>query len=308
MGFGTGIFRSHVDVASSAGMRLCEGVLAAREDTNHECKIQFVAFPQDGLVRDPSALDLMRRALKAGVNLVGGIPHIERVPRDGLRHLELVFDLAEEFDTAIDCHIDETDDPQSIYTEHLAALTIERGWQGRVTASHVCALSSYTDVHAARVIGLLAEARVHVVTNPGVNLHLQGRFDRYPKRRGLTRVRELLDAGVICAAGQDCIKDPFYPLGTGQMLDQAFLLVHAEHMSSPERMKQAMEMVCCKAGEVVKLGHHRAEVGALANLAVWPVDSIPELIRLRPRPRAVLHGGRLLGRTRETDDDDDTRC
>jgi len=92
------------------------------------------------------------------------------------------------------------------------------------------------------------------------------------------------------------------------MLDQAFLLVHAEHMSSPERMKQAMEMVCCKAGEVVKLGHHRAEVGALANLAVWPVDSIPELIRLRPRPRAVLHGGRLLGRTRETDDDADTRC
>ncbi|HPM24358.1 MAG TPA: amidohydrolase family protein, partial [Phycisphaerae bacterium] len=192
--------------------------------------------------------------------------------------------------------------------EHLAALTIERGWQGRVTASHVCALSSYTDVHAARVIGLLAEAGVRVVTNPGVNLHLQGRCDRYPKRRGLTRVRELLDAGVICAAGQDCIKDPFYPLGTGQMLDQAWLLVHADHMSSPHRMKQAMEMICCQAGEVVNLGCHRVLEGATANLAVWPVAEIPELLRLRPRPRAVLHDGRLIGRARDADDAPTVSC
>lgn len=294
IGFGTGVMRSHIDVGSSAGMRLCEGVLGAREDTQRDCKIQLVAFPQDGLIRDPGAIDLMRQALKSGVDLVGGIPHIERVPRDGLRHLECVFDLAAEFNTGIDVHIDETDDPQSMYTEHLAALTIERGWQGRVTASHVCALSSYTDVHAARVIGLLAEAGISVVTNPGVNLHLQGRFDGYPKRRGLTRVRELLDAGIKCGAGQDCIKDPFYPLGTGQMLDQAFLLVHAEHMNSPTRMKQAVEMVCCMAGEVVNVGCHRAVVDAPANLAIWPVDSIPELIRLRPRPRVVLHAGRLV--------------
>ncbi|HQL53600.1 MAG TPA: amidohydrolase family protein [Phycisphaerae bacterium] len=308
VGFGTGILRSHIDVGSGAGLRLCEGVLAAREDTCRECKIQLVAFPQDGLIRDPGAVDLMRQALKSGVDLVGGIPHIERVPRDGLRHLELVFDLAAEFNTAIDVHIDETDDPQSMYTEHLAALTIERGWQGRVTASHVCALSSYTDVHAARVIGLLAEAGVRVVTNPGVNLHLQGRCDRYPKRRGLTRVRELLDAGVICAAGQDCIKDPFYPLGTGQMLDQAWLLVHADHMSSPHRMKQAMEMICCQAGEVVNLGCHRVLEGATANLAVWPVAEIPELLRLRPRPRAVLHDGRLIGRARDADDAPTVSC
>lgn len=292
--YGTGLMRSHIDVGSSAGMRLCEGVLRAREDTQRDCKIQLVAFPQDGLIRDPGAIDLMRQALKSGVDLVGGIPHIERIPRDGLRHLECVFDLAAEFNTGIDVHIDETDDPQSMYVEHLAALTIERGWQGRVTASHVCALSSYTDVHASRVIALLAEAGISVVTNPGVNLHLQGRFDGYPKRRGLTRVRELLDAGIKCGAGQDCIKDPFYPLGTGQMLDQAFLLVHAEHMGSPARMKQAMEMICCMAGEVVSVGCHRAMVDAPANLAVWPLDNIPELIRLRPRPRAVIHAGRLL--------------
>lgn len=295
--YGTGVFRSHIDVGSSAGMRLCEGVLAAREETRRDCIVELVAFPQDGLIRDPGALDNMRAALKAGVDVVGGIPHVERVPRDGLRHLEHVFDLAAEFDADVDVHIDETDDPQSMYTEHLAALTIERGWQGRVNASHVCALSSYDDVHAARVIDLLAEAQVTVVTNPGVNLHLQGRFDGYPKRRGLTRVRELIDAGITCGAGQDCIKDVFYPLGRGQMLEQVFLLVHAEHMSDMERMQQAMEMVCCEAGKVVGLGHHRPEPNAPAHLAVWPVQSIPELIRLRPRPLVVLHAGRVVAGT-----------
>jgi cytosine deaminase len=292
--FGTGFLRSHVDVGSSAGLRLCEGVLAAREDTHNDCTVHLVAFPQDGLIRDPRAVDNLRQAMKSGVDLVGGIPHIERVPRAGLRHLDLVFDLAAEFDANIDVHIDETDDPQSMYVEHLAALTIERGWQGRVTASHVCALSSYTDVHAARVIGLLAEARVSVITNPGVNLHLQGRFDRYPKRRGLTRVRELLDAGVICAAGQDCINDPFYPLGTGQMLDQAFLLVHADHMNSPAHLARAFDMVCEMAGDVFGVPAHRVAVGSSANLTVHPVGSVLELLRTRPRPFAVLHSGRLV--------------
>mgnify|MGYP000051418970 CR=1 FL=1 len=292
--WGTGIFRSHVDVSTAAGMRLCEGVLAAREETRRDCKIQLVAFPQDGLVRDPGAVDLLRQAMRSGVDLVGGIPHIERVQRDGLRHLELVFELAAKFNTNIDVHVDETDDPQSVYAEHLAAMTIERGWQGRVTASHMCALASYNDVHAARVIDLLAEAEIRVVTNPGVNLHLQGRYDGYPKRRGLTRVRQLLDAGIICGAGQDCIQDVFYPLGSGRLLEQVLLLVHAEHMASPRRLRQALEMVCCQAGEVVGLGVHRPEPGAPANLTLWPVETVEDLVRLRPAPRAVLHDGRVV--------------
>jgi cytosine deaminase len=291
VGFGTGFIRSHVDVGSSAGMRLCEGVLAARESTNRVCDIQLVAFPQDGLICDPPAAKLIRQACKAGVDLVGGIPHIERVPGDGLRHLQIVFDLASELDADIDVHIDETDDPASRYTEHLAAMTIERGWQGRVTASHVCALSSYDDAHAARVIDLLAEARIYCVTNPGVNLHLQGRFDGYPKRRGLTRVRELLEKGVKCGAGQDCIKDPFYPLGTGQMLDQAFLLVHAEHMNTPVLLRQAFDMVCRTAGEAIGLSGHEVAQGAYADLTIFPTAELDELLRLRPRPIRVLHKG-----------------
>ena len=305
VGYGTGLLRSHVDVASSAGLRLCEGVLAARDDVRDECKVQLVAFPQDGLIRDSGAVDNVRQAIRSGVDLVGGIPHIERTPRDGLRHLELVFDLAAQFDAAIDVHIDETDDPQSVYTEHLAAMTIERGWQGRVTASHVCALSSYTDVHADRVVDLLRDARICVITNPGVNLHLQGRFDGYPKRRGLTRVRQLLDAGIMCAVGQDCIQDPFYPWGQGKMLEQVFLLAHAEHMSSPERIQQAYEMACCCAGDVLSVGRHRVDVDSHANLSIWPVSCIADLIRLRPRPRAVLHAGRCVA---GVDDDEPKPC
>ncbi len=301
VGYGTGIIRTHVDVASAAGARLYTGVLAARDATADECKIELVAFPQDGLIRDPGALDNMREALRRGVDLVGGIPHVERVPQDGRRHLELVFDLAAEFDANVDVHIDESDDRQSLYTEQLAALTIERGWQGRVNASHVCALSSYDDAHAARVIDLLAEARITVVTCPGVNLHLQGRFDGYPKRRGLTRVRELLEAGITCAAGQDCIQDPFYPLGTGQLLEQAFLLVHAEHMTTPAGLRDAMECICCKAGEVVGLGRHKVEAKNVANLAVWPVAGVADLVRERPLPRAVLHFGRLVAGTLRAD-------
>ncbi len=302
--FGTGMIRSHVDVASAAGMRLCEGVLAARDASAAQCAIQLVAFPQDGLIRDPGAAELLRDALRAGVDLVGGIPHIERTLADGLRHLDRVFEIAQAFDADVDVHIDETDDPASLYTEHLAAMTIERGWQGRVTASHVCALSSYADMHAARVIDLLAEARVNVVTNPGVNLHLQGRFDRYPKRRGLTRVRELLARGVPCAAGQDCIRDPFYPHGNGCMLEQAFLLSHADHLSQPAQLCQAFEMICGMAARVTQGARRRAQAqeqtlgivaaGAPAHLALFEPANVAELIRLRPRPRAVLHAGRRV--------------
>ncbi|MCH7871873.1 MAG: amidohydrolase family protein [Planctomycetes bacterium] len=292
--FGTGLIRSHVDVASASQMRLCEGVLAAREATRDYLVIQLVAFPQDGLIRDPKAVDLIRSAIRAGVDLIGGIPHIERTQPEGIAHLEQVFDLAAEFDADVDVHIDETDDPASRYTEHLAALTIQRGWQGRVTASHVCALASYDDVHASRVMDLIAEADIKVVTNPGVNLHLQGRFDGYPKRRGLTRISELLQRGVTCAAGQDCIRDPFYPLGNGKMLDQAFLLAHAEHMASPTQIKQAFDMICGKAADLMRIDHHALEVGAPANLLLFEAGDVAELVRMRPTPRHVIRHAEMI--------------
>jgi cytosine deaminase len=291
IGFGTGAIRNHVDVGETAGLRLCEGILAAREQTRELIDIQIVTFPQDGVIRDAGAIDRMREALRMGCDLVGGIAHYERTPRDSQRQIELLFDLAEEFDCNIDCHIDETDSPESRCVEYLAAETIQRGWQGRVTASHVCALSSYEPVHAAKVIGLLAEAQMHVVTNPGVNLHLQGRFDTYPKRRGLTRVRELLAAGVNVSAGQDCIKDPFYPMGTGQMLDVAHLLVHADHLSSPKQIEAAMDAITVNPARSMHKQEYGTDVGSRADLVILPVESVHEAVRRRPRPLAVLKAG-----------------
>ncbi len=292
--FGTTAIRNHVDVGSTAGLRLTEGVLAAAEKTKDRIDIQTVVFPQDGILRDPGALDRMREALRMGCHLVGGIAHYERTPRDSERHIELIFDLAEEFDRDVDCHIDETDSPASRCVEVLASETLKRGWQGRVTASHVCALASYDDVHAAKVIHLLAEARVHVVTNPGVNLHLQGRYDRYPKRRGLTRVRELLAAGVNVAAGQDCIRDPFYPLGAGQMLEVAHLLVHADHLASPAQLEQVLDTITVNAAAALRRTDYGTDPGRRADLVILPVDSPHEAIRLRPQPTATLKAARLL--------------
>lgn len=293
--FGTGHIRTHVDVGSGAGLRLLEGVLAAREECREIVDIQVAVFPQDGIIRDPGALAQMRAGLAMGCEVVGGIAHNERTKVDSKRHIGRLFDLAAEFDADIDCHIDETDDPASRCTEYLAAQTIERGWQGRVTASHACALASYGAAHARRVIDLVREARVNVVTNPGVNLHLQGRCDGYPKRRGLTRVRELMEAGVVVAAGQDCIRDPFYPLGTGQMLDVAHMLAHADHLAGPEELDAVLDTVTTNAGRVLRLGEYGVSAGCRADLAVLPVRDAHEAIRMRPVPLYVIKGGRLVG-------------
>jgi len=293
-GFGTGYIRNHVDVGSTAGLRLCEGVLAARERMADRVTIRLVTFPQDGVVRDPGAIDRMREALRMGCDLVGGIPHFERTYQDSCRQIDMIFDLAEELDRDIDCHIDETDAPESRCIEYLAARTIERGWQGRVSASHVCALASYTDVHAKKVIDSLAEAQITVVTNPQVNLHLQGRFDTYPKRRGLTRVRQCLAAGVNVAMGQDCIRDPFYPFGTGAMLDVAHTLVHADHLAAPKQVEAVADILTVNPAKSWHLTDYGVAKGKVADLIVLPVDSIHEAIRLRPRPAAVLKHGRLV--------------
>ena len=177
----------------------------------------------------------------------------------------------------------------------LAAKTVERGWQGRVTASHVCALASYDDEHAARVISLLIEGRVHVITNPGVNLHLQGRGDRYPKRRGLTRVSELIDAGVNVSAGQDCIRDPFYPLGTGNMLEVGHLLIHADHLSTPAGIEHVADCVTVNPAKALRLDDYGLAVGKRADLVILDAADMTEAFRTRNAPRCVLRGGRILG-------------
>ncbi|MCK4658100.1 MAG: amidohydrolase family protein [Phycisphaerae bacterium] len=291
---GVGFIRTHVDVGSAAGMRLCEGVLAAREQTKELVGIQVVVFPQDGILKDRGAYEQMRAGLEMGCDLVGGIAHNERTDDDSKRHIDMLFDLADEFDCDIDCHIDETDNPESKCIEVMASKAVERRRRNRVTGSHVCALSSYNDVHASKVIGLIAEAGMNVVTNPGVNLHLQGRFDRYPKRRGLTRVTELLEAKVNVCAGQDCIKDPFYPLGTGNMFEAGHLLIHADHLSQPEQIEQVADMITVNPARALRLENYGTDPGCQADLVVLPVESMHEAFRLRVKPTAVLKRGKLV--------------
>lgn len=299
IGFGAGHIRTHVDVGTAAEMRLVEGVLAARETMRGLVDVQVVAFPQDGIIRDPGAYQQIQQAMRLGCDVIGGIAHNERTEGDSIKHIDALFELAKEFDAEIDCHIDETDDPYSRCVEVLAARTVEREWHGRVTASHVCALSSYDDVHAAKVISLMREGGVHAVTNPGVNLHLQGRFDGYPKRRGLTRVRELLAAGVGVSAGQDCIRDPFYPLGTGNMFEVGHLLIHADHMSTPQQIEQVADCITVHPAAAMRLSHYGVEPGCNADLIVLPVDTVHEAFRRRLPPKVVLKNGRVVARDGE---------
>lgn len=293
--YGTGFIRTHVDVATNAGLRLVEGVLAAREQMKHLCEIEVVVFPQDGILRDPGAREQMAAAMKMGCDVIGGIAHNERTAADSRRHCEILFELAKAFDAPIDCHIDETDAPESRCVEELAALTLANSaWAGRVTGSHVCALASYADVHAAKVVSMIADAGMHVVCNPCVNMHLQGRFDRYPKRRGMTRVSELRARGVTLGAGQDCIKDPFYPLGTGQMLDIAHMLVHADHLSRPDDIEYAFDCVGANAARIMGIAGYGVSPGCGANLVVLPVESAAEAVRTRAKPVAVVRNGKEI--------------
>ncbi len=207
---GTLHIRSHVDVCDPA-LTALQALIEVREEVRDICDLQLVAFPQDGILSFPNGRELMRKAMELGCDLVGGIPHYEWTRDMGVEDVHYAFALAKEFNRDIDCHCDETDDPHSRFTEVMAADTILQGWQGRVTASHCTAMHSYDNAYAFKLIRLLARAQVNVIANPFDNVVLQGRFDTYPRRRGITRVKELLAGGVNVALGHDSIMDPWFP-------------------------------------------------------------------------------------------------
>src|ERR1700674_3746054 len=260
--------RSHVDVDPIGGTRPAEGLIRARERFGDLIDIQIVAFPQEGIVKSPGTEALMREVMKLGVDVVGGMPFNEASPQDSRRHIEIVFDIARQFDADIDMHVDETDDPASRALEVLAELTIANGWQGRVTAGHTCALASYPRDYADHVIGRLRQANVNMIANPATNLMLQGRLDEYPKRRGVTQVKELLAAGVNVACGQDCVHDTFYPFGENDPLEIAFLLCHASQMSQPPEILTVMDTVTNKGARALRGPDFRVAIGNIADLVV----------------------------------------
>ncbi|MBC7939064.1 MAG: amidohydrolase family protein [Chitinophagaceae bacterium] len=287
--------RSHVDVCDERLLAV-RALLAVRQQIAPYLELQLVAFPQDGALRSPGAIDNLKRALDLGVDVVGGIPHHERSTQAGADSVKLLCELAAERGLPVDMHCDETDDPLSRHIETLAFHSQRLGLQGRVTGSHLTSMHSMDNAYVDKLLPLIAEAGVHAVANPLINITLQGRYDSYPKRRGMTRVPELLAAGVNVAFGHDCVLDPWYGLGSACMLEVAAMGLHVAQMTSAAGQRACFEAVTAGAARVLGLQGYGLEVGCRADFVLLQARSPEEAIRLRAQRLCVVRGGAVLSR------------
>jgi cytosine deaminase len=291
---GTTRLRSHVDVDTIGGLVPLEGVMAAAAECADIAEVRTIAFPQEGLLRDPGAFDLMEAALEAGADVVGGMPHWEADEVSQREHVRLCFELAERFDRDLDMHVDETDDGGVRTLEMVADEALKRGFVGRVCAGHVCSLAAASHDYAKRVIEKCARAGISIAANPVTNLVLQGREDRGMVRRGMTRVGEFREAGVNVLFGQDCVKDGFYPFGRGSMLEVALISAHVAHLTTHDDLAFALRAVTEAPARAWGLTDYGLKVGARADLQLLPAPSWAEALRLQPAPEKVWFKGRLV--------------
>ena len=289
--------RTHIDVDTITGLKATEGVLALKDKYKGVVDMQTVAFPQEGIMKDPGADKLMWQAMEMGCDVVGGMPANENCPDDSRAHVKLCFDIAEKYDADVDMHVDESDDPFYRTLEMVADETIARGWQGRVTAGHTCAMAAYDDHYAAYVIEKVKKAGINVITNPVTNLMLQGRLDKQPIRRGITRVKELLAAGVTMSFGQDCVNDTFYPYGAGDMLQVALITGHAAQLSLPDEIEKTFDMITDDAAKILRLKDYGLKVGCNADIVITACRDARDAIRLTPERRYVIKRGRVVAST-----------
>ncbi|MDQ7079543.1 MAG: amidohydrolase family protein [Paracoccaceae bacterium] len=297
---GIGAIRSHVDVCDDE-LKGVQALLEVRRQVADYLDLQLVAFPQDGVLRDPTARDNLIRALDMGVDVVGGIPHFERTMQAGADSVCLLCELAAERGLMVDMHCDESDDPLSRHVETLACEAQRLGLQGRVTGSHLTSMHSMDNYYVSKLIPLMVEAGVHAVPNPLINIMLQGRHDSYPKRRGQTRVRELRDAGITVGFGSDCVMDPWYSLGTADMLDVAHMALHVGQLSSRQDMRWCFDAVTVNSATIMGLEGYGLESGCRADMVLLQARDPIEAIRLRPARLAVIRGGHVIARgSRET--------
>jgi cytosine/creatinine deaminase len=288
--------RSHVDTCDDA-LKGVEALLHVREAVKGYIDLQLVAFPQDGFCRDPTARNNTTRALDMGVDVVGGIPHFERTMEDGNASVRELCQIAADRGLLVDMHCDETDDPQSRHIETLIFETQRLGLQGRVAGSHLTSMHSMDNYYVSKLLPLMAEAQVAAIPNPLINIVLQGRHDTFPKRRGMTRVKEMQALGISVGWGQDCVLDPWYPLGTADMLDVAFMGLHVAQMTSPEEMRRCFEMVTAENASIMGLSDLGLNVGARASLVVLDAGDPVEALRLRPARLAVISRGKIISRS-----------
>jgi cytosine/creatinine deaminase len=288
--------RTHVDVCDDR--LLCvEALLEVKKRIKPYIDLQLVAFPQDGFYRDPSAKKNLLRALDLGVDVVGGIPHGERSMTDGAASMKELCEIAAARGLLVDIHCDETDDPLSRHVESLVYETQRLGLQGRVVGSHLTSMHSMDNYYASKLIGLMVEAELHATPNPLINITLQGRSDSYPRRRGLTRVPELRAAGVNVAFGQDCTMDPWYPLGSADMLEVAHMGVHAIPMTSREAMGWSFTSVTVNGHLAMGLPDPTLRVGGPATMVVLQARDPIEAVRMKATRIAVIRAGRVIAET-----------
>ena len=288
--------RSHVDICDPRLLAV-EALLEVKRRVAPYLDLQLVAFPQDGVLRDPQGMDKLKRALAMGVDVVGGIPHFERTMQEGAASVKLLCELAAELGVPVDMHCDESDDPLSRHVETLAFETQRLGLQGRVTGSHLTSMHSMDNYYVSKLMGVMAEARLHVVSNPCVNITLQGRFDNYPKRRGLTRVPELMAAGLTVAFGQDDLMDPWYSLGCADMLDVAYMGLHVAQMTSQIAMHQCFDAVTINPARILGLQGYGLDAGCHADFVLLQAHDPVEAIRLRSTRLKVYRRGKLLAQS-----------
>ncbi len=288
--------RSHVDT-SDPRLVTAEALIEVRERVAPYITLQLVAFPQDGYYRAPEGEKALERALDMGLDIVGGIPHFERTMDDGRRSLEALCRIAAERGLPVDIHCDESDDPMSRHIETLTAETVRHGLQGRVAGSHLTSMHSMDNYYVSKLIPLMEEAKINVIPNPLINIMLQGRHDTYPKRRGMTRVRELMDAGLNVSFGQDCMMDPWYSMGSADMLEVGHMAIHVAQMSGIEDKKRIFEALTVNSAKTMGLEGYGLEVGCNGDLVVLQAADVVEAVRLKPTRLFVVKAGKVISKT-----------
>ena len=285
--------RSHVDICDPRLLAV-DALLEVRKEVAPYLDLQLVAFPQDGYLRDTGAAKLMETALDRGVDVVGGIPHFERTMDEGKKSVEVLCSIAAERGLRVDMHCDESDDPNSRHIETLTAETVRHGLQDRVTGSHLTSMHSMDNYYVSKLLPLMAEAEMNVVSNPLINITLQGRHDTYPKRRGMTRVPELMDAGVKVAFGHDCVMDPWYSLGSADMLEVASMGLHVAQLTGVEQMKSCFRAVTEIPAAILGLEGYGLEKGCNADLVILQAADPVEALRLKANRLFVIRRGRII--------------
>jgi len=287
--------RSHVDISDDRLLAV-EALLELQKEMKDWIDIQLVAFPQNGYLRYKNSIQNLDRALKKGVEVVGGIPHFERTMNEGSQSIKLLCEIAAKQGLLVDMHCDESDDPMSRHVETLAFEAQRLGLQGRVTGSHLTSMHSMDNYYVSKLMPLLREAELQVVANPLINITLQGRHDLYPKRRGMTRVKELLNNNVNVAFGHDCVMDPWYSLGKHDMLEVAHMGLHVGQMTGMKEMHQIFQAITTNGAKVMQLNNYGIEVGCDANLVVHQANNPIEAIRLCNARLFVIRNGQVIAK------------